>query len=504
MGRDVLVLGDQLNRYGGALAQAEPGRDRIVFVESLGKLAERPWHRQKLAYVWSGMRHLASELREDGYEVATVQAASLLDGLTEAGCDPDGTVAMAPSTAGLRSRFAEWGVHQVDNDAFIVGEGRFASWAQSRKRLGLEPFYRMVRAEQGWLMEGGEPIGGTWNLDAENRQRAPRSGVQAPPVYVPVEDDIDADVRRDLAGLEARGPQTWWGQPGPRRFAVTRSEALEALAHFVDTRLEGFGPLEDAVVDDAPFLWHSLLSAPLNLGLLHPREVCDAIDAAYRERLSCDRTPHLASYEGALRQITGWREYVWGLYWWRGQAWRTDNALSQHGAVPPAFQDGATDMACVAATVRDLHAHAWVHHIPRLMILGNFALLSGTNPQALSDWFHARFIDGYEWVMLPNVVGMSQWADGGVMASKPYLSGGRYLDRMTTYCRGCRYDPTQRTGEDACPFTTLYWDFLDRHEAKLRPNRRLSPVYGTLDRFDAAERAAITMQAAAWRADDGR
>ena len=500
MSRDVLVLGDQLGRGSGALARAEPGRDRIVMVEALAKLRERPWHRQKLAFVWSAMRHLAEELRAEGFEVATTRAATLREGLADLRADPERTVVMAPSSHDLRATLRRWGVEQVANDAFIAGEQAFADWAGSRRSLGLEPFYRRVRAEHGWLMDGDEPIGGTWNLDAENRERPPRGGVDAPPVEAPTEDAIDEAVRAELAELEASMGLELHGSPGPRRFAATRAEAERALTAFVDERLEGFGPLEDAVVADEPYLWHSLLSAPLNVGLLHPAEVCDAIDAAYRQRAADGAEPHLPSYEGALRQICGWREYVWGLYWWRMPAWREDNALGQTGALPSYFWDGETDMACVAGTIGDLLERAWVHHIPRLMILGNHALLAGVDPHVLNDWFHGMFVDGYEWVMLPNVVGMSQWADGGIMATKPYASGGRYLDRMTTYCGACRFDPTRRTGADACPFTTLYWDFLDRHEEPLRRNHRMRPMYGTLERLGDDERAAVRAQAADWRA----
>lgn len=499
MSRTILVLGDQLNRRLGALADAEPGRDRVVIVESFAKLRQRRWHRQKLAYVLSAMRHFAAELRAAGFTVDYRQADTLQAGL--AGTDPDRLLVMAPSSWDLRRLLRRWGITQVDNDAFVAGEARFAEWARGRATLRLETFYRALRGERGWLMDGDEPIGGRWNLDAENRERPPRGKALNPPrPYRPREDDIDVEVRRDLAKWEGALGLVLHGEERPRRFPATRAEARRSLRDFVERRLEGFGPLEDAVVDDEPFLWHSLLSAPLNLGLLHPREVCDAADTRYRERYGVTAAPTLSSYEGFLRQVCGWREYVWGLYWLRMPAWRSDNVLGQHGAVPDFYWTGETAMRCLGATLGDLRERAWTHHIPRLMLLGNYALIAGVRPQALADWFHALYIDAYDWVMAPNVVGMSQYADGGTMATKPYASGGNYINRMTTYCGGCDYDPKSRTAEDSCPFNALYWDFLARHREALAGNQRTRMPLATLDRFDDDERAAIRERAARFRA----
>jgi len=502
MGRTVLVLGDQLDRRTGALKDATPGGDRIVMVEAFGKLRERPWHRHKLTYILSAMRHFAAELRDAGFEVDYRSAETLKAGIVEAGADPADLVVMAPSHWGMRQTFAKWGTEQVGNNAYIAGEERFSRWASSRKSLLLEGFYREVRGANGWLMEGEEPIGGTWNLDAENREPAPKGGlVDAPAPYRPREDDVDAQTRRDVGRWEHELGLELYGEDRPRIFPVTRTEARRSLAAFLDRKLDGFGPLEDAIVDGEPFLWHSMLSAPLNLGLLHPREVCDAVDARYRERVDAGQRPHLPSYEGFLRQVCGWREYVWGLYWQRMPAWRDDNALGQTGEVPAFYWDGATDMNCVASTMRDLLDRSWVHHIPRLMVLGNFALIAGVDPQRLTNWFHSMFIDGYDWVMVPNVVGMSQWGDGGVMATKPYASTARYLDRMTTYCGPCRYNPKTRTDDDSCPFNSLYWDFLIRHRERLEGNFRMRRVLSQIDRFPADERRLIAERAARFRTD---
>lgn len=499
---DVLVLGDQLSTATGPLAEADPGTDRVVMVESVAKLCQRPWHRAKLVLVLSAMRHFAEDLRERGFEVAYVHAETLRAGLREAGTEPAGTVVMAPSSWDLRQALERWGVEQRRNDAHIVGEEAFRSWAGEKRSLLMENFYRRVRGAHGWLMDGNEPIGGTWNLDAENREPPPKDGPpDVPTAYRPREDRLDAQVRDDVRAYEHELGLELYGEDAPRAFPATRAEALRALRAFVERRLERFGPLEDAVVADEPVLWHSQLSIPLNLGLLHPVEVCEAVDAAYRERAAAGAQPHLPSYEGYLRQVCGWREYVWGLYWWRMPDWRGDNALGQTGAVPDFFWSGETQMRCLSSTVGDLLQRGWTHHIPRLMILGNYALLAGVSPQALTEWFHSMYVDAYDWVMVPNVIGMSQWGDGGVMATKPYAASSNYINRMTDYCGDCVYDRTTRTEDDSCPFNALYWDFMSRHRQRLDANRRMGRPLATLDRFGDAERRRIRERARPFRID---
>ncbi len=495
MARTVLVLGDQLDRRTGALKDAVPGTDRVVMVESFAKLAERPWHHHKLTYLLSAMRHFAAELRDEGFDVTYRREPTLRDGL--AGFDPAELVVMAPSRYDLRPRLERWGIEQVPNDAYIAGEAWFARWAAGRRTLLLEHFYREVRAEHGWLMDGSEPVGGRWNYDQENRRPAPRDarGVLASAPWRPTEDDIDAATRRDVAAYERDLDLELYGEETPRHFPVTRAEALASLRHFVDHKLDDFGPLQDVILDDDPILYHSMLSAPLNLGLLHPVEVCDAVDAHWRE----GRGPP-NSHEGFLRQVCGWREYVWGLYWQRMPGWRDDNALGQHGAVPEFFWTGETDMNCVGSSHRDLGHYAWANHIQRLMVFGNYGLIAGVDPLELAGWFHSMFIDGYDWVMVPNVMGMSQWADGGVMATKPYAATARYVNRMTDYCGPCVYEPKTRTEDDSCPFNALYWDFLDRNRAALKGNYRMARVLSQLERFPAEELAAVRARAAPFRA----
>ncbi len=491
-----MVLGDQLNRHGGALADVGPEDVTVRMVISRAKLAQRPWHRAKLHLVLQAMRRFADALREEGFEVDLRTADTFGDGLAGV-VDP---VVMAPSSWDLRQRLEGLGVAQVPNDAFVVGEEGFARWAAGRKTLGLEWFYREVRKDTGWLMtQDGQPAGGEWNYDKENRQKPPRRGTVDPPSpWRPVEDEVDTVVRQQVAGFEQALGLELYGSYDERLFPVTGAEAQDALDHFIRTRLDGFGPLEDAVVAEEPFMWHSLLSVPLNYGLLHPRQVGEAVHAAWD---GGDGDVRLNSLEGFLRQVVGWREYVWGIYWHRMPTWRSENHLGQTGAVPEPFWDAATDMACVRGSVEDLLARGWNHHIPRLMILGSYALMAGTDPQELTDWFHSMYVDAFDWVMVPNVVGMSQWADGGVMATKPYASTARYVDRMTTYCRGCAFDASTRTEDDSCPFNSLYWDFLSRHRTTLSANRRMAPILSNLDRFDDAERRAIRERARRFRTD---
>ena len=335
--------------------------------------------------------------------------------------------------------------------------------------------------------EGRQPVGGRWNLDHENREPPPKGverladavdGLADP--WWPSEDDVDAEVREDLDRMERDGV-VFTGSDGPRWAPATRAEALAALDRFVTDRLPFFGPHEDAVLRGDRQMAHSLLSPALNLGLLHPLEVVRAAETEHRE----GRAP-LASVEGFVRQVLGWREYVWGVYWWTGPGYRARNALEATEPVPDWMWDldaGAVDAACLSWALASVRDTAWTHHIPRLMVLGNYALQRGLDPAELTAWFHTQFVDGYDWVMLPNVVGMSQHADGGLMATKPYAAGGAYIHRMTDLCGGCRYDPKVRVGPDACPFTAGYWAFLDRNADRLRANPRMTRAVAGLDRL---------------------
>ena len=478
--RTVWVWGDQLNVDLAHLRGADPADTRVLMVVSTAKLTERRWHVQKAHLVVSAMRHFAAELADRGFEVDLRRAASLREGFTDhlATFSPTAVRAMEPASLPGRRLLDALGVEVVDNDHFLCHWREFEGWAGERPRVRMEEFYRWRRRETGVLMEGGEPIGGRWNFDHDNRE--PPTADLAATAPRPVRSNLDA-IDRDT--LEHWLPDGLYGAPPDGTWATTRRRALARLRHFVAHALPAFGDHQDAMVTGAWSLNHSLLSHALNLGLLHPREVIAAAEDAFHR----GHAP-LNAVEGFIRQILGWREFVWGVYHRGMPAWREANHLGADLPVPPAFTGAAgTDMACVADTVRSIHDHAYAHHIQRLMVLANLATSAGVDPHQLTDWMQGAFIDAYEWVMIPNVVGMGTFADGGGMSTKPYVSGGAYLDRMSDHCTGCRYDRSERSGEDACPFTTLYWDVLDRNRGTLAGNHRLGRAYHTLDRLKDLE-----------------
>ncbi|MGA0877671.1 MAG: cryptochrome/photolyase family protein [Ilumatobacteraceae bacterium] len=467
----VWVLGDQLHRRQAALAHAHPESHRILMVESQALIRSRRWHLQRAHLVVASMRRFADELRTEGFEVDYRHAASLRQGLAEHRKE------FAPEEVDVTEPNSWSGLHMVRASGCRVFEGTqflchyraFADWRteflQHRKTLKMEDFYRWQRRRLDYLMDdGGEPETGVWNYDAENRQPPPKDA--ATRWSTPIRDELDELDHQVIAELAPYCA----GQPPDGTWATTRSGALARLEHFITYVLPEFGPHEDAMTTKSWHLAHSLLSPYLNIGLLHPREVCDAVQQAYVQgRVS------IASAEGFIRQVIGWREYVWGLYWLGMPEYAEMNELAAHRDLPPVFTGHAsTEMNCVASVLADVDSRAYAHHIQRLMVIGNLCLISGVEPQQVTDWMWANFIDGAEWVMVPNVIGMSQFADGGRMATKPYASGGAYIDKMSDYCKGCRFDRTKRVGDDACPFTTLYWDFMARHEQRFVRNARVA------------------------------
>lgn len=470
------------------------GQGRVLFLDSPSKGAALPFHRKKLVLVLSASRHFEQELREAGHEVHRRMAASYAEGIRDWLRDhPEDTVVVQQP--------AEWGIAQsigavaaeesrvriVADQRFLVSRAEFAAWAEGRKLLRMEDFYRLQRKRFGLLMEAdGTPAGGAWNLDAENQKSAKalmKRGIPAPPLSFPP-DAITTQVLDYVAARQA--PQ--WGNAEGFGFPVTRAEALQALDDFIVHRLADFGPYEDAMLRGEPTLYHSQLSVAMNIGLLHPLEMARAAEAAWRR----GDVP-LQSAEGFIRQIIGWREYVNGIYWLKMPAYRDVNYFGFTRPLPQLYwEPERTDLACLRDTVTMVQRHAFVHHIPRLMILCNFAVLTGVDPGALSDWFWAAFADAMEWVELPNVVGMGTFGDGGVMASKPYVSSASYINRMSDHCGGCRYDPALRIGEDACPFNYLYWSFLDdMRQGSLDVGQRMALVLKALDRIPAAELSAM-------------
>ena len=488
----VWVFGDQLNRAIGALADARPGEDRVLLVEVTDALATKRHHRQRLHLVLTAMRRLAAELEAAGFDVDHRRAPSLLEGLAAHRNEhrPGSVRATEPLSWGLERLVRREGVDLVRSNQFLCHRDEFATWASGRTRLVMEDFYREQRQRHGYLMDGDRPVGGRWNFDAENREPPPRDGRDWPAPVVEPLDDLDRAVLADLPqSAFGADPEGWW--------PTSRAAALARLDHVVADVLPGFGPHEDAMLTsgaerngaNAWRLNHSMLSSSLNIGLLLPGEVCDAVEEAYR----AGRVP-LASAEGLLRQVIGWREYVWGIYWLWMPGYRDLNELGATRPLPPAYAGTAgTRMACVSEALAGVEQRGWVHHIQRLMVLANLAMLSGVSPQAMSRWMADSFVDGSEWVMVPNLIGMAMHADGGRMATKPYAGGGAYINRMSDHCRGCRYDPRSRVGDEACPFTTLYWDFLARHRDRFASNPRMRQAYATLDRL--ADRGAIPARA---------
>jgi deoxyribodipyrimidine photolyase-related protein len=469
------VFGDQLNTEAGLLANADPATDRILMVESAAKIiglatAGRKWHRQRLHLVITAMRRFAVELQEKGFEVDLRRADSFSAGLADhrAQFHPTEICATEPASWDALHMCRREGIRLHQNHLFTCSYQEFAEWASDRRQLKMEDFYRWQRRRLNYLMEAdGQPVSGQWNHDHENRQPPPKDNIWEEALREPL-DDIDAQVIADY-GLDTQAPHLWGSIPDGT-WATSRAGALRRLTHFLTHHAPIFGPHEDAMTTKSWHLAHSLLSPYLNLGLLTAREVCDAVQQSYEQ----GRIP-IASAEGLIRQIIGWREYIWGVYWLWMPQYRDKNELGAQRPIPPALTgEATTEMRCVQQSLEALETHAYTHHIQRLMILGNLALLAEVDPWEMTQWMWTRYIDGAEWVMLPNVIGMALHGDGGLMATKPYAAGGNYINKMSDYCKGCRYDHRQRTGPDACPFTTLYWDFMARHEQRFARNPRMA------------------------------
>jgi len=456
----ILYVGfDQLNSKYGALKDSDPKSDLIVLVESTRMVTGSNWNKVRLYFLISSAHHFAKELTDSGFKVIYQKAATTVDGLSEVKKKHADLpiIAATPNSFRLSKALADFGVTFVENDFFLTPKDLFNTWADSQKSYLMENFYRGQRVRLNILVEGGKPVGGAWNFDKENRSPLPK-GYKFPPYLEHKPDEIDIEVAKQL-GIK---PNTTW--------ATSQVGAKKVLKNFLDNHFKNFGPYEDAMTTDNWALHHSLLSPYLNNGLLHPSEV---VDAALK-RFEKGDIP-IQSAEGFIRQIIGWREYVNGMYWYLGQDYKELNHLNGNRKLLPLFTDPEkTKMNCIKTTVSDINQRGWVAHIPRLMLLSNLALITGTNPQQFLQWMREVFIDAADWVMVPNVIGMGVHADNGVMMTKPYAAGGAYISKMSNYCKGCFYDPKLRTGETACPFTTLYWDFLDRNAQQLKGNHRMA------------------------------
>ncbi|TDQ85519.1 deoxyribodipyrimidine photolyase-related protein [Dongia mobilis] len=498
-----LVLGDQLCDDIAALRGLDPAQDVVLMLEVAAETTYVPHHKQKLVLVLSAMRHFAAELMARGIRVDYV---ALDDPANTGSFDgevaravarhrPDRLIATFPGEYRVLAMMRGWQgaldlpVEIREDDRFFVTPAAFAGWAEGRRELRQEHFYRRQRMATGLLMENDKPAGGSWNFDRANRKPWPRG--KAPPTRRRFPPDA---ITREVMALVADRFAGHFGTLDEFAWGVTRADALLALDDFIELSLPHFGDHQDAMLADAPFLHHGLLSPYLNLGLLGPREVCARAVSAYR----AGRAP-INAVEGFIRQILGWREYVRGIYWHFMPDYAATNALAADEPLPDFYWSGETAMACVADTVRGIAATGYAHHIQRLMVTGNLALLWGVRPAEIEAWYLSVFVDAFDWVELPNTHGMAIHADGGIMTSKPYSASGAYIARMSNYCGQCRYDPKRRHGPDACPMTTLYWDFLARHRARFAAHPRLRPVMLALDRLPAAELAAIRTQATALR-----
>lgn len=449
----------------------------IVMVENRGVFRRRRYHRQKAHLILSALRHRAAEsngrlIAAESYREARTHMAAEVEVI-----NPQSFQARAL----VRSLSA---ITVLPERGFLTDRAVFEEWAKGRKRLVLEDWYRFVRTQFGWLMDGVEPVGGRWNFDTENREPPPKGvdRLNVPAHWTPQEDEIDQGVRADLDAWEAEGRMSFIGVDGPRWFPVTRAEALQALDDFITHRLPLFGPYEDAMMRQDPVLAHSMLSVPMNLGLLTPREVLQSALTSF------DRgAVPLASMEGFLRQIAGWREFIWHTYWHFGPNYVTDsNYLNAREPLPEWFAElNPTDLraTCLHTALAEVRDRGWSHHIIRLMLLGNWGLQRGFDPRAFHDWFIRAFLDAYPWVMATNVIGMALFADGGRMSTKPYAAGGSYIKRMSNYCGDCIYQPNIRVGETACPFTAGYWWFLDRIDDQIATNHRMSQPRAGLRRL---------------------
>ena len=464
--RTVWIFGDQLNRNIGALSLSAPDAHRILIIESRQKLSSRPWHVQRAHFLITSMRRFADELRSEGFEVDYRVSATMRQGFLDhcAEFSPDEILVTEPNSYSARQLVESLACTVVRSNQFLCHPTEFKNFANGKKSFKMEDFYRWQRKRLNYLMDGDQPVTGKWNFDEDNRLPPPKTGHDrwAAPQLAPL-DDIDHTVLEDL-------PENVWGDAPTGLWATSRDGALQRLSYFIENLLPVFGEHEDAMLNTNWHLAHSLLSPYLNNGLLLPSEVVDAAVVAYES----GKVP-INSAEGFIRQIIGWREYIWNFYWQYMPEYANRNSLNANRPLPPLFTNQSkTRMSCMKNVLEGVEAHSYSHHIERLMVLGNFALISGINPQQFTNWMWNSYIDAAEWVMVPNVVGMSLYADGGVLATKPYASGGAYIDRMSNHCKGCAYDRKKRTGDDACPFTNLYWDFMLRHQETFVKNPRVA------------------------------
>jgi deoxyribodipyrimidine photolyase-related protein len=498
--RLVLILGDQLTDSIAALKAATPAQDIVVMAEVMAEGRYVAHHPQKIALVLAAMRKFAAQLRGAGWRVAYSRqddpensqsiSGELLRRASEFGASV--VLATRPGEWRLIEALAELPLktHVFEDDRFIASHATFDAWAKDRKQLRMEWFYRDMRRQTGLLMDGDKPVGGQWNYDAENRKRAQPDMLRPKPLrFVP-----DAVTEAVLDMVETRFA-SHFGRLRPFHWATDRAGAQQALAHFITHSLPRFGDEQDAMLTGDAVLSHSLLSPYLNIGLLSPLEVCRAAEAAFH----AGKVP-INAVEGFIRQIIGWREFVRGIYFHQGPDYVTRNALGHSRDRPPLYWGAKTKMNCLSHAVAQTRDLAYAHHIQRLMVTGTFGLMAGIEPRQLHEWYLAVYIDAFEWVEAPNTIGMSQFADGGLLGSKPYAASGAYINRMSDYCEGCQYNVKDRVGPKACPFNLLFWNFIQRHRVLLTKNPRMGQMVRTWDKMPQADQNQVLAEASAFLA----
>jgi len=487
-----LVLGDQLSFDLSSLQGLDNETDTVLFVEVMEEASHVPHHPQKIALIFSAMRHFAEALRQRGMQVQYVE----LD-------DPENTGSVAGELQRWQALIqpdeiritecGDWRLEQSIKDCglavqwycdnrFLCTRTEFSDWANAKKQLRMEFFYREMRRKSGLLLNGdGSPVGGAWNFDAENRKAMPKAVKPPSPVHF----TPDA-ITQDVLALVAKHFSSHYGVLDTFNYPVSHAEAQALWDYFLDWGLAAFGDYQDAMASDEPFLFHARISAALNIGLLDLRQLCSDVESAYWS----GRIP-LNAAEGFIRQLIGWREYVRGVYWLKMPDYAHGNVFGNTRSLPEFYWTGKTNMNCMSQAIGQSLEHAYAHHIQRLMVTGNFALLAGIAPSQICEWYLAIYMDAFDWVELPNTLGMVMHADGGYMGSKPYCASGQYIKRMSDYCRDCVYNVRESTSDDACPFNSLYWHFLMRHSDALRGNQRMSMIYKNLDRMTESKQQAL-------------
>ena len=477
-------MGDQLTEDISSLRELDPGKDVIIMAEVLGEASYVAHHPKKIILIFSAMRSFSDKLRSLGYRVEY----SFFD-------DPQNTQSLSGELIRRAEQFKcskvtvtqpnEWRVIEdlsnvpltvefKEDNRFISQISEFNNWAEGRKQLRMEYFYRDMRRKTGLLMDGEKPVGGKWNYDQENRKPAPDSVLHTGPKCF-----SNTEHTKSVIDLVSERFSENFGNIANFNFATTQSQAEEALDHFIDKALPDFGAYQDAMMMDQPFLFHAIISPYLNIGLLKPLDVCKKAEKAFLD----GRAP-LNSVEGFIRQIIGWREYIRGIYFLQGPNYTQNNHLDHNRPLPSLYWGKESGLNCLDLCVKQTEEFSYAHHIQRLMVTGNFALLTGVSPYEVHEWYLSVYIDAFEWVEAPNTIGMSQFADGGVVASKPYVSSGAYINKMSNYCKSCKFKVAEKVGKDACPFNALYWHFLSRNRDKFQGNPRMAQMYRTWDRMN--------------------